>query len=70
MKHYKRVPRGYDPEHPNAELLLNCGLTAMYKEPIPPQFSSPDLVDHCVAHYEKMIPMHLWLLELVKQAKA
>ena len=37
-KHYKRVPRGYDPEHDNVEFLLYNGLIAGYEQPIPEEF--------------------------------
>jgi uncharacterized protein (TIGR02453 family) len=67
-RHYKRVPRGYDKEHPNAKLLLHKGLSAMHKDLIPAQFDSGALVDYCMAVYQKMLPMHKWLLELVKRA--
>src|SRR5262245_1991586 len=32
---YKKVPRGYDPEHPNADLLLHHGLHAGLETKIP-----------------------------------
>ncbi len=34
-KHYKRIPRGYDESHPNAEFLLYNGAHAMLDEKIP-----------------------------------
>jgi uncharacterized protein (TIGR02453 family) len=68
VKHYKRVPRGYDREHPNADLLLHNGLTAMHSELIPQEFSSADLVEYCLGYYKKMLPMHRWLLEMVERA--
>lgn len=67
-QHYKRVPRGYDKEHPNAELLKHNGLSAMYKDLIPAEFSSADLVGYCMEYYQKMLPIHMWLLELIKRA--
>lgn len=37
-KHYKKVPRGYDADHPNAEYLLYNGLTARAEEKVPDAF--------------------------------
>ncbi len=60
-KTYKRVPRGYDPEHENAELLLHSGLTAGIELGLPEQLYSEALVDFCFAHYQKLSPMVKWL---------
>ncbi|MBN1883270.1 MAG: DUF2461 domain-containing protein [Deltaproteobacteria bacterium] len=61
---YKRVPRGYDPDHERAELLLNKGLTAGDDGPIPSELFTPVLLDYCMARYEKMLPLHRWLVEM------
>jgi uncharacterized protein (TIGR02453 family) len=63
MEHYKKVPRGYDPEHFNEELLRYNGLTAMETKPVPKAFFSGKLVDHCFKRYEKMYPLNRWMLE-------
>jgi uncharacterized protein (TIGR02453 family) len=62
--HYKRVPRGYDPDHKNSGYLLHSGLYAMREEPLPDAFFSADLVDHAFNHYRNMAPVHKWLLEV------
>lgn len=61
---YKRVPSGYDPDHPAAELLKYKGLYAMS-----PQFdielvTRPELVDVCVEHCKNMAPLQQWLARL------
>ena len=61
---YKRVPRGYDPDHERAELLLNKGLVAGDDGRIPPELYSSALLDYCMARYEKMLPLHRWLVEM------
>jgi uncharacterized protein (TIGR02453 family) len=63
-KHYKRVPRGYDPDHPNVELLLYNGLTAGSEVPIPEEFYSAALLDYCYQRYVEMYPIQHWLYEL------
>jgi len=62
--HYKRVPRGYDPAHPNASLLLHNGLYIGSEEPIPAEFYSPAILDYCFKRYSDMLPIHRWLVEL------
>lgn len=64
-KHYKRVPRGYDDTHPNAEFLLYNGLHAMTECGIPDAFCSPAIVDFAFGHYRNMVPLHNWLKEVM-----
>jgi len=64
---YKRVPRGYDPDHERAELLLNKGLVAGDDGPIPPELFTPVLLDYCMARYERMLPLHRWLVEMTER---
>lgn len=65
-KHYKRVPRGYDPKYENVELLLYKGLTAGIEEPIPEQISSSALLDYCYQKYTEMDPIQHWLFEMTE----
>jgi uncharacterized protein (TIGR02453 family) len=60
-KHYKKVPRGYDAEHPNAQYLLYNGLTARVEEKVPDAFYSDAIIDHAYGHYQNMLPLHQWL---------
>jgi len=64
---YKRVPRGYDPDHERADLLLNKGLVAGDDGPIPPELITPGLLDYCMVRYEKMLPLHRWLVEMTER---
>ncbi len=66
---YKRVPRGFDPEHPRAELLKYKGLHASS-----PQFdvelvTSPELVDICFEHCKNMAPIQQWLVKVDRTAR-
>jgi uncharacterized protein (TIGR02453 family) len=63
-KHYKRVPAGYDPGHPNAELLKHNGLYAGFEAKIPEEFFSRRLVDFCFERYEPLVPLHRWLVKM------
>ena len=62
--HYKRVPAGFDPGHPNAELLKHKGLYAGIEEKIPGEFYSAKLVDHCLERFEPIVPLNRWLMKL------
>ena len=63
-EHYKRVPAGFDPAHPNAELLKHKGLYAGFETKIPEEFFSAELVDYCFERYEPTAPLHRWLMKL------
>ena len=63
-KHYKRIPPGYDMNHPNAELLLHNGLHAGKETRIPEEFYSKELLDYCEKHYKMLEPLHRWLVEM------
>jgi uncharacterized protein (TIGR02453 family) len=60
-KTYKRTPRGYDPEHELAELLLYSGLTTGINLGIPAELHSVDLVEYCFMHFQAMAPIVDWL---------
>lgn len=62
-RHYKRVPAGFDPGHPNAPLLLHNGLYAGLEMPIPEEFYSPRLIEYCFERYKPLVPLHKWLVK-------
>jgi uncharacterized protein (TIGR02453 family) len=64
-RHYRRTPRGYDPAHPRADLLLFKGLHAGRGGPIPDQFFGPELLSYCEGIFLDLLPLHRWLLKLV-----
>jgi uncharacterized protein (TIGR02453 family) len=59
--HYKRVPAGYDPDHPNAEFLKYIGLVAFWSDDVPEAFFSERILGFSFAHFKKMLPIHEWL---------
>jgi uncharacterized protein (TIGR02453 family) len=69
-RHYKRIPRGFDPDHPNADLLLFNGLAAAFRVDPPPQLHSVELVDYCLGYFVDMNPIHRWLVELTERSLA
>ena len=64
-KGYKRVPRGYDPDHPNADLLLHRGLFAGLTTVVPEESFSSALLDWCERHYRATYPLEAWLERVV-----
>jgi uncharacterized protein (TIGR02453 family) len=67
IRYYKKTPRGYDPGHKNAELLLHNGLTAAFTVPIPEELYSEDILEYCFNRFRDMSPVHGWLLEMIKK---
>jgi uncharacterized protein (TIGR02453 family) len=67
--HYKRTPRGYDPEHENADLLLHNGLFVGIESAPPREIASSQLVDYCFKRYADMAPLHRWLVAMTERVK-
>lgn len=65
-KHYKRVPAGYDPASPNAELLKHNGLHAGRESRVPAEFFSGRLIDYCFERFDPLFPLHRWLVKLAR----
>jgi len=57
----QRVPRGYDPDHPRADLLRRKGLIAMFPTPNRTLLTSPKLVDWLTTNAKKSVPLVEWL---------
>ena len=64
-KTYKKTPRGFDPDHERAELLLYSGIGFHYEEKLPDIVYKPDLIDYCFAKYKDMAPIHHWLKNFI-----
>ncbi|HYA48392.1 MAG TPA: DUF2461 domain-containing protein [Burkholderiales bacterium] len=62
--HYKRVPAGYDPNHPNAGLLKHNGLYAGWEAKVPEELYSARLLDYCFERYAPILPLHRWLVKV------
>ena len=60
--HYKRVPRGYDKDHPRAEWLKFNNLHAGEHDIAPEIITSPRLIDECFERFTKVAPLHHWLV--------
>ncbi len=65
-EHYKRVPRGFDSGHPNADLLKFNGLYAGEDTGIPDELFTEDFVPWCMERFTGMLPLHAWLHEILE----
>ena len=61
---YKKVPRGFDPQHPRAALLRHGSLHAVLEQKLPAEIHSPAFVEYCLRHFKAMAPIHKWLMGL------
>jgi uncharacterized protein (TIGR02453 family) len=58
----KRVPRGYDAEHPNAALLKHKGF-GLHAELDPAPLFGPEAVAFTIARFRELRPVQQWLLK-------
>ena len=58
---YKKVPKGFDPDHPRADLLKMKGLTAGPGEIPRGMLHKPELADWLVTHGKALAPLVKWL---------
>lgn len=59
--HYKRVPRGFEKDHPMAKWLKYNGLWSSVEMDVPQAFFNDSFIDLCAGHYRNMQPLHAWL---------
>jgi uncharacterized protein (TIGR02453 family) len=62
---YKRVPAGYDADHPRAELLKYQNLWCSTSIEDIDVITSPDLPDIVFEHYRNLAPLEQWLAGLL-----
>jgi len=67
-KHYKRIPRGYDANHKNADFLLYNGLYAFTEGDIPDELFGTTCLDYCFERFRDMCSIHRWLLTVTKMS--
>jgi len=60
---YKRVPRGYDKDHPRAELMKHDGLYAILPRLPAKTITQADAVEQCASSLEAVKGMHNWLVD-------
>lgn len=58
---YKKVPKGFDPDHPRADLLKMKGLTGDFPKIPATLIHEPGFADWVVKHAKAMVPLVTWL---------
>ena len=58
----KTVPRGFDPRHERAGLLLHEALFAGYEGPVPREAATPGFIDFCASHFKALWPLSRWMV--------
>ena len=62
---YKKVPRGFDPDHPRAQFLLHDGLHGGWEGKLPKQARKPEFIDFCAEHFAACTPIVRWLASVL-----
>ncbi|MEQ8439861.1 MAG: DUF2461 family protein [Ilumatobacter fluminis] len=62
----KRVPAGFDRDHPRGDLLRLQGFQVRFVEPLPPETSTAELVGWTVGRLERLLPVHRWMCRHVR----
>lgn len=62
--HYKRIPSGFDPDHPNARFLLYNRFHVWEETAVPEEFYSDKFVSYCWKKFKPFIPLYEWLCSL------
>ncbi len=57
----KKVPRGFEADHPRAAFLLRDGLYATYEAGLPKAIHSGEFVDLCLDIFKRAAPVSRWL---------
>ena len=57
----KRVPKGFDPEHPNAEFLKHKGFGARAELDLPDALFTAKAVPYVMKRFRELRPIELWL---------
>jgi uncharacterized protein (TIGR02453 family) len=63
-KAYKKIPKGFDPAHKNAEYLLYNGMYVSAELPVPKEAFGPGLTALCLKHYKQFAPFHRWMTQV------
>lgn len=63
--HYKKVPRGFDQEHANADLLLHNALYFGFTTKVPKEIYTAKAMDYCVTVYRQVWPLQQWLVAAI-----
>ncbi|MDA0368276.1 MAG: DUF2461 domain-containing protein [Proteobacteria bacterium] len=63
--HYKKVPRGFDPDHANADLLKHNALYFGFTTKVPKELFTAQATDYCAKVYKEVWPLQQWLVAAI-----
>jgi hypothetical protein len=63
--HYKKVPRGFDADHANADLLRHNALYFGFTTKVPKEMHTAAATDYCIKVYKQVWPLQQWLVEAI-----
>ena len=63
-EHYKKVPRGFEADHPHADLLRHNALWVATTSSIPAAMFGKGAAGHCVKQFATMRPVQKWLVHI------
>ncbi len=61
---YKKIPKGYDPDHSNKDYLLFGGIGFMYEEKNPMALFDKNFIGYSFKIFNDLSPIHKWLKKL------
>ncbi len=61
VESYKKVPRGFEQDHPRASLLKHSGLIAGWHGPHPKELATARFLELAGKHFAAVSPLHEWL---------
>jgi uncharacterized protein (TIGR02453 family) len=67
---FKRVPRGFDPDHKRANYLRHDTLYCWTESRIPKELYSETALDYCFREFRSFLPLHEWLVELIARSES
>ncbi len=65
---YKKVPRGYDADHPRSQLLKMGGIGFSIEMPLVEEIYDARAVDFVYKHFENMSPVYLWIKKIIRDS--
>ena len=61
---YKKIPKRYDPDHPNSEYLLYGGIGYMLEEKIPKALFGREFLDYSFRVFKELSPLFKWVTRI------
>lgn len=66
-EHYKRVPKGFEADHVNADLLRHNGLFMGQDMPLAEEMCSPKAAKYILKQFKQLAPIHNWLVDVLAE---